>query len=50
MTNAANELYTLMQDPAQLVAIARDFNTCAPLNSTDHQWVFVSNVMGDIQV
>jgi hypothetical protein len=52
MMSGVNALYTMMQESgtAGLQAVAKDFNTCTPMNTTDDQWVFLSNVMGDLQV
>jgi hypothetical protein len=52
MMAGVDALYTMMQESgdAGLQAVAKDFNTCTPLNTTDDQWVFLSNVMGDLQV
>jgi hypothetical protein len=50
--SGVNALYTMMQESgtAGLQAVAKDFNTCTTMNTTDDQWVFLSNVMGDLQV
>jgi hypothetical protein len=50
--SGVDALYTMMQESgtAGLQAVAKDFNTCTPMNTTDDQWVFLSNVMGDLQV